>query len=223
MFALFVAATGALYGALPLVHRCLRRCNSKFSDYDAGRQRYVEKNVLKSVVLAALCPYGTWIALNAFAGQWSNGAIRVGGAVYASTDALGLLVIPNLPTTTLAHHAIVMLVFLTSLTTDFENPTIMRGFVAYTFFSTLAFPVNAHLGLRFVIDDPHRRRQLAFVVACVYFASLWCNWACQLQIAASFPLYVSFPYVILLAPIVNDDVVLLRHLVRLSRFHKINN
>ena len=215
--AIFMLTTSTLYLVSPLVGKCLKRYNRKFTNYSSDRQQYIIKNIMKSTILALLCPYGAWVATNALTDKWDNNAIRLGGAIYASTDALGFILIPDLPATTLAHHTIVILVFLSTLITNFQEETVMRGFVAYTFFSALTFAVNFYLGCRFLIDSNTHKQRLAFVAAVIYTFSLLCNWMfqihiivrCQQQLIAGF-------YTLTLLPIIFDDIILLNHLVKSS-------
>ena len=72
MFTVFLAFLATSYFFAPLVTSCFKKHSAKFEQYDDGRQKYIVKSVMKSVILALLCPYGMWVAT---VGSWNNDAI----------------------------------------------------------------------------------------------------------------------------------------------------
>ena len=72
MFTVFLASLATCYFVAPLVTSCFKKHSAKFEQYDDGRQKYIVKSVMKSVILALLCTYGMWIAT---VGSWNNDAI----------------------------------------------------------------------------------------------------------------------------------------------------
>jgi len=74
MFTVFLASLATCYFVAPLVTSCFKKHSAKFEQYDDGRQKYIVKSVMKSVILALLCPYGMWIAT---VGSWNNDALSL--------------------------------------------------------------------------------------------------------------------------------------------------
>ena len=166
----------------------------------------------KSILLGALSPfaaaciYVTWVH-----GVWMGKAYTLFGAVYVSSDVLGLLtMLKRLPTSTFVHHICVVIFGSFSLFIDYASPDAApwRNVGMLGAFSSLTFPVNTYLGLR--RTGPHewlRDASLAVYAPCIMLSLAW-----QLRnVEASF---ASAVYTVLAGSIFWDDYVLARFLCR---------
>lgn len=187
---------------------------------------YVTKNLTKSAVLMALSPVSAYVSLEGWhGGRWHTDTIQTIGAIYASQDIAGLLVVPNLPLTTKVHHASVFALSLMNLAMDYRTPTIWRAAVINGSFSCFSYIVNGYLGTRLIKregdETVDRMRALG---GWIYLPSSLVNWALQVAVIRQALREGASPgwaqwlaYGALSAAIVRDDVILLKHLFSKKR------
>ena len=186
--------------------------------YKEHRLKYISKNISKSLILFYICIYGsTNICKALIYDDWNNNFIYYLGILYSSHDILSLFMFNNiLSSTTKLHHKSVLILSLANLFVDYSKPTIWRGLVAYAYYSALAFYVNTFLGIRFLIkkEKTFLISKLAFLT---YLASCTINWLYQIYYFYNFYTvnYVhTIIYISLASMLLNDDIVLLKFLLK---------
>lgn len=148
-------------------------------------------------------------------------------AIFLVPDIVALFMVPKLPTTTLIHHVTTI----TSGFVIFSSNFKMKGFfgvlgfvkmgVFYGSFSSLAFPVNAYLGLRVVYHNSKWIKLLCYISLIVYVIVCFVNWIYHSVwligvIQAGDYSFFSVLYCIVFFLIVSDDIILIKWLLRKS-------
>lgn len=202
----------------------------KFKGYDDNKQFYIIKNLIKA--LSMTCIFSMLITVvipNVLNGIWVDYHNRILGAFYVSNDLAGLFAVPNLPSSTKFHHytSTTLFTLICILSTEKEE-NISRLIVIYTIFSCIPYLVNSYLALRFFyyrgenltsnqrkqnsVLDLNRRIAYYIYLVCCFFSWLYhTDFFIRRLIFGT----MSLPYIIyylLLIPIVNDDIILLRWL-----------
>ena len=212
-YALFLTQT------LNLTLNMLLKNNSKYKEHTENRQRYITKNMVKSMLLCFISgitikPVYDIITYN----KWNNTIIHTLGSLYVSNDILGLLCINDLPRSTKFHHIVTTLLLFLNFSIDYtEINTCMieigKLLVVYVIFSSYAFLVNYTLGYRFLTSsDSKELAQLKTVSYYTYLLSCIINWSIQVVLLYKFthiPIYSKFAYMFIMIPIINDDLVLM--------------
>lgn len=198
-----------------LVDHVLTQQNTKYNTLPIERKMYIQKNLVKSTVLAFLCVVTVIyivVPVTQF-GFWDNYAIHRLAVVYVSNDVVGLICVDKLPMTTRIHHLITTSLVVVSLGIDFETSDIGQAMVVYTCASATAYIVNFHLGARWLCarDALLWLRYLAatiYVVCCGFSWSWHIHW---LWTTSRLNVYHAL-YIFMLGWIVRDDVILMRWL-----------
>ena len=153
--------------------------------------------------------------------------MKRGCAVYIVPDIVALYMVPKLPRTTIVHHIVTTLSGLVIFSTNLEikGYTGLLGFVKmgtiYGSLSSLAFSVNAYLGLRVVYRDAKWIKLLSYMSLFVYLGISFINWSFHLSWfigvvrAWDYSIY-SIVYIAVFYLIVSDDIVLIKWLLRQS-------
>ena len=185
-----------------------------------NRQKYIVKNVTKSILLLFLTPPGLWV-LNriVFYNTWDSDMIKCLGSLYCCSDLIALATMyDKLPPTTKIHHICVAIFsFLNTFVIDYENPDyIWRNTAMLAACSAPTYGVNTFLGVRCIKDVSNKEKvRLAKFALGVYsfFITLSFTWQCYTLLA--YPVYYtwsSLPYVVAMTLIYWDDYHLSRYL-----------
>jgi hypothetical protein len=179
------------------------------------RQKYIAKNVAKSMLLMILTVISIYTAVlpMVFRGEWSTHVLRMIAATYGSMDFIGLLCVPKLPQTTKVHHVVSTVLIWSSFLVDFTLPNVSTLFATYALLSMFAGSVNMYLGLRF-LGSYNKLRLLAmwnYIICCAV------NWTLLVFTVAIhwFGGHFSATHVvvlILMLGLVRDDLILIKWL-----------
>ena len=147
--------------------------------------------------------------------------------MYVVTDVVALALVPKLPRSTIIHH---VLTFLLGTVTWSCNLSIngYKGVLSiakmplvYGTICCISFLVNAYLALRVVYPKSKAVKVLCYLSLVSYLICCGVNWTYQLYwlitiiSAGEFSLY-AVVYIFLMAFIVNDDIVLIKWLLKQS-------
>lgn len=215
----------------------LLKYNNNFNNLTYQKQKYVVKNILKSINLLILIFPSFYLLKCLYYGyKLDNYYIKNFASFYVSNDILGLIKIKDLPFSTLFHHLMTTLLLFVNYTIDYENlenTSLANLLIIYTCFSCYSFTVNMYLGTRFLIFKKEdeiilTKNQVLFNEFVeylrissfyIYFICIIINWSYQILNIIYYPITVSrVLYIIALSPIINDDIVLLTWL----KYKKIN-
>ena len=180
------------------------------------RALYAGKNIWKAMVLASLTPQACHIALQFMETGGldvdSAHAVAKQGIIYATLDAAGAVILrTNLSRTNVLHHAAVLWITAACI----EDPIAFvtgpwAGFAWYGAISCLAWPVNAFLGARLLMQRGRwPLRLFAAFAGAVYAACCALNWLWQARV---FMPHYTMVQNALMAAVVFDDVVLMKFL-----------
>lgn len=183
------------------------------------RRLYIIKNTAKSVMLASISPVAFYGAVKvAMYGIYEPFIFRFFGCVYTATDVVGLIIInKGLARSTLIHHVCVAIFGTVSILIDYSDgqndPIRQIGMLGAL--SAMTWPVNAHLGLRFLLSHD-KEKQLRKIGLGVYLPLFSISVAWQLSYAlasAGFDIQ-SFIYFVAVGFIFYDDLKLISFLSR---------
>jgi len=213
----FVAIFLFVWGCFSGIQHCLVVSSQTFSGLPLSKQLYVTKNITKSLILASISVFGMFIAaMGVIYDHWDNPSVYVLGTMYASIDTFALIKVPNLPRSTVIHHTATTLMACLNLKVDYAAGTIWRGVVLYGILATQTWIVNFYLGVRMLYPNKHvSMRVLCSIAFFVYSAALVVAWIILgLQVIPRFAALdlSTVLFTIFMISIVNDDIVLLRHL-----------
>ena len=231
-YAFFLLVSFGIYKSYPTLHILL--CKSeKYKSYDRKKQYYIIKNLVKTVCMAVIFFFMAFTFIpNLLNDVWVDSHNRLIGVFYVSNDLAGLLAVPNLPSSTKFHHYTTVFLFtiICAMTTEHED-NIGRLIVVYTIFSCIPFLVNSYLALRFFYNREIEGKTLnekeltenriidynRIAAYYLYLVSCICNWTYHgiflfnrirlMEIDIAYTIY----YLVLI-PIINDDIVLLKWL-----------
>ncbi len=210
----FVFVCFIVRGLYFLAHIFLSVMVNKYAILEEHRRLYVQKNLIKSGVLALLLPpavsmvvYPIWQT-----DAWHTNTIQFFAAVYGSNDFVGLLCVDRLPKTTRIHHMISTFLVLTSFSMDFQTSPIAQSMLVYTFFAASSYIVNFHLAIRW-FSPKDDKRWLRYLAGAIYALSCGLSWSWQLWWIWNTTLeWYHFVYIGLMMWIVRDDIILMRWL-----------
>jgi hypothetical protein len=190
------------------VDKLLQQHTPRYSSSD--KQVYIVKNVVKSIYLFILAVSAPLIIRT-----WENHMIKIFAALYVSNDLMGMIVCPNLPTSTRIHHMTSVLFLMAAFMVDFTTNHIAQMLFYYTYASALAFTVNAYLGLRLCYErDNHPKwlRNLKHIAKYSYLFICIGNWCHQMYLMEW--VYEESIYCFMISLIIIDDILLLRWLFK---------
>tara|TARA_B110000091_G_C13789907_1_gene465146 strand:- start:1340 stop:2008 length:669 start_codon:yes stop_codon:yes gene_type:complete len=186
----------------------------KYASLEPHRKLYVQKNLIKSFVLAFMLPPALiWVVWPIWQSNvWHTPTIQYFAVVYGANDFVGLLCVNNLPKTTRIHHLISTFLVLTSLSMDFQTSSVAQSMLAYTFFAASSYIVNFQLAVRWCFPRGSAI-WLRYLAGMIYVLSCAVSWCWQLWWAYSTSLEAyHFVYIVLMLWIVRDDIILMRWL-----------
>ena len=186
----------------------------KYTSLESHRKSYIQKNLIKSLVLALVLPpavvlvaYPIWRS-----NIWHTTTIQLFAVVYGSNDFVGLLCVDKLPKTTRIHHMISTFLVLVSLSMNFQTSPVAQSMLVYTFFAASSYIVNFQLAVRWFFPRDSMR-WLRYLAGTIYALSCALSWSWQLWWAWKTPLELyHFVYIGLMLWIVRDDIILMRWL-----------
>ena len=138
---------------------------SKFINHP-HRSAYITKNLFKGVVLISMCACMAFPVYSMLTSKWDptiSKSLRISGVIYASTDFAGLVVIPALPKSTIAHHIIVMIVAGGNCVFDYSKTPTGQCIIMTCFTSCAAGLANVYLGWRFMGTNTHLLRWATYM------------------------------------------------------------
>lgn len=194
---------------------------------------YVVANMFKSFSLGCMCLssrywIGTYCAYwegSGFATSSLN--IKRCGMMYISTDVVALFMVPKLPFSTIMHHVVTSLLIIMVAGVDIDRDGyggllgVCKMAVLYGIFSTMAFLVNAYLALRVVYSKGGWLHILVKLSLWPYVLCCVCNWTVHLiwfiYLIATLEIgVINFLYILAISAMVNDDIVLIKWLMKRS-------
>jgi len=197
--------------------------STSYGKIPEDKKFYVLSNLIKSAVLLAYTPTAAVTLYNACVlDQWSTPRIRTLGVLYAIPDAVSMLLVTRMATSTKVHHICVVIFMVVNLYVSYEQETIGRALVVYAIFSTFAYLVNLLLASRFLPISPGFSLSLSALALAIYTACLALNWTWQLRylyhLALSGPSALHWAcigvYLTLISQVVRDDCVLVAWLYK---------
>ena len=147
--------------------------------------------------------------------------------IYLATDVVALYMIPKLPKSTVIHHVTSVLGAFLSFATNYnvKGFTGLLGFskmiAMYGALSSMSGSVNAYLALRVVYRNSNKMKILCYLSLMTYIFVCGINWTFQLSWligvlkALDYSVF-SIMYIGTLAFIINDDIVLIKWLLKQS-------
>ena len=228
-YSLFLVVSYLIYCSYPPFKYILSK-NDKFRSYDENKQYYIIKNLIKTFAMMIIFVFFIIAFVpNIINNIWKDSHNRIIGAFYVGNDLAGLFAVPNLPKSTKFHHytSVSLYTIICILSTEHED-NIAKLIVIYTVFSCIPYLVNNYLALRFFYNrdktlslrDKNVNRVLDFNRLSAYYIYLICcicNWIYHVQFLVTKVLANNFTisyliYYMMLMPIVNDDIILLKWL-----------
>jgi hypothetical protein len=221
-----VVAAGMAVGKL-----LWEKTNSQFACINPAHKKwYVVANISKSFFLGCMCLttrfwFGSYYAYIHDSMDMLN--MKRCGMLYIATDLVALLIVPKLPFSTKMHHIVTTLLIVMVSAVNIEA----KGFggllgvskmaVLYGIFSTMPFLVNAYLALRVVYSEGKWLHVLVKMSLWPYMLCCACNWTVHLIWLCSL-IYnweisiINILYLLAISNMVNDDIVLMKWLVKRS-------
>lgn len=187
--------------------------------YNIDKKIYIISNIIKSLLLCYLCiTYNDIIYTIFYTEQLDNLIYKKITISYAVTDFCSLLIVKNMKISTILHHIIVVLFSFIIMYTTIKPNSIFHSIIIYGLYSSLSYLVNLYLGLRFIIN---KKIQYILCTTSLIIYSIVCifNWKYQLEFIFNnifIHFYNIIIYCIVLAFLVNDDLILLQFLFKNS-------
>ena len=196
--------------------------STSYAKIEEGKKFYVLSNLIKSAVLLAYTPSAAATLYKACVNDdWSTPRIRALGVLYAIPDAVSMLLVRRMATSTKVHHLCVVFFMCINLVVTYEQKTVGRALVVYGVFSTFAYLVNLLLASRFLPVSPASSLVLSCLAFGIYPASLAINWTWQCTFLYDLVIFERTSaahgacialYLALISMVVYDDCVLVRWL-----------
>ena len=183
----------------------------KYGLLNEEKQAYVIKNVLKSASLSLIVVFSSYFILpDIIYGTWNNTVLGTFASLYVSNDIVGLYNV-KLHTSTRLHHMTAAIFLLGAWSVDFQTSTTAKMLCIYTLFSSITFPVNLYLGLRYVFNTEEKEMQvLKNISKWTYSICCILNWVVQLYMGVMNSELYMLVYSLGLIFIIYDDIILLK-------------
>lgn len=193
----------------------LYRGNEYYNQLADDRKKYFQKNIVKSYSLAGISIFGSYFVYQGFFNNnWDNTIIRRVGYMYSALDALGLIVVKNLPMNSKIHHSSTVLFSYLNTLVDYSQPTFWIGLPIYCMLSCYSFGVNYFLGMRLITPLKKMTRMIEFNII-TYSLCLIINWAYQIYNVLRLERFTwdVWLFIGLVLFVVNDDIKLVTFLI----------
>lgn len=226
--ACLIVACSLLSVALIVAHFIWNKLDSRFASVSPVHKKwYVVANMSKCILLCVMCTSSKyWVAVyRSYAlDRFINIECKRTTVLYVATDAVALLLVPKLPTSTVVHHITTILLLAVHWGIDMTTKGwtgligVMKMMMVYGTFSTMSFSVNGYLALRVVYPKSSFTNLLRRVALVTYIICCFGNWSLHLLWFAYsiYNGYVSL-FMLLYAGcigfIVHDDIVLIKWLI----------
>ena len=221
--------------AMYLVHVIWDKIDEKFSSINPSHKKwYVVANLSKAFLLGVQAlsfrywwaVYITYIKLGRHVYRLE---LKKCAVLYIVTDVVALYMLPKLPRSTILHHVATLLMGMVVWTVDITRPNwdgtlgIVVMIIIYGQCSTMAFLVNAYLAWRVVYPKAAWLKVVSFLALISYLLCCTVNWSlhlvwlytCIVNLDISI---LTIIYLIGLGFIVNDDIKLIRWLIKRRSF-----
>ena len=204
-------------GSYNFVDKILKE-NALYKTYSDQRQKYIQKNLIKSIILFILSGYAIYVIIQGVLfNHWNNQSVYFMGIVYAIPDIISLIKVPNLALSTRLHHVSVCILSTLNIFNDYTKPTFWRGIVIYAAISILSYLVNCYLAIRFLFPNSNLSNRLCKISLYSYVLFCILNWIYQYQIilqhlSQTFSQLDFYIYVSLIHLIIWDDYKLITFL-----------
>ena len=180
--AIFAIGSYIVFSSYFVANHYMTQNSTSYASIPDDKKFYVLSNLIKSAVLLAYTPSAAVTLYNAcLHDDWSTPRIRAMGVLYAIPDAVSLLLVTRMATSTKVHHLCVVLFMGVNLFVTYEQETIGRALVVYGTFSTFAYLVNLLLASRFLPVSPAVSLTLSALALIIYAGCLCANWAWQVR------------------------------------------
>lgn len=201
----------------------------RFATIDPPHKKwYVVANLTKALFLGILASsHRYWLGTYRlyYYDQFQVSEVKMCGVIYVATDAVALYMVPKLPRSTVIHHlsAIFLVGVISTMDLGIKGWDGLLGVskmsVLYAVFSTVAYSVNAYLAFRVVYPKAAWLNRLVKISLWTYLVCCACNWSIHavwlINLITSLQVSVfNLLYVIVLATIVHDDIVLIKWLMK---------
>ena len=209
------------YYAVPL----LLNYHENYKSFSVNRQQYIVKNIIKSLILSVLSIKSIHLMSSVFFDTpLSNNYVKNYASLYVANDIVGLITLPKLPASTKFHHSMTTLLLFYNYTIDYtyvNEYSVAKLLIVLTCFSSYAFLVNMYLALRYLEYEGSELSiekkkfnnvidLLRIVAYYIYSCTVFLNLSYHVYDLIIYPFTFSKAiYFLLLAPIINDDFVLL--------------
>ena len=229
-FTAMLVAAFPLTLILVLVRYVWDRADSHFSSINPSHKKwYVMANLSKAFFLAAIALNTSYLRelQRMFTDNFGSILLKRTLTLYMVTDIVALFLVPKLPTSTVIHHVVTFLLGVVSSLTNLQIKgykgvlSLAKMASVYGMISCISFMVNAYLALRVVYPKSKAIKVLCFISLLSYLVCCAVNWTYQIHwfvtvlTTGEFSLYAAI-YILLLIFIVNDDIVLIKWLLRQS-------
>jgi len=196
----------------PLVDYYLQNFE-KYKTLPLERRKYIIKNFIKSflILIVSSVLFRPLIIPALYRNQWNNQLVHTAGAIYASNDIMGLVMVKNLHYSTKMHHGITTILCLMAFGLDFQVSHLGKLIFVYTVASAHAYLVNFYLGAR-LITDKANLEIVRITARNIYFICCFTNWSWHLLwVLTNYGIIHMghMVYFILLFWIIKDDIILL--------------
>ena len=206
--------------------------DSKFAFINPTHKKwYVVANISKSFILGCMTLSFRYWHVAYYAFYLDNMIMQVDikrcGMLYVATDLVATVMVPKLPRSTIMHHITTTLLIIMVAGVDLD----VKGYggllgvckmaLLYGTFSSFPFLVNGYLALRVVYPKASWLHVLVKLSLWSYILCCACNWSahlvwlCSLLFSWNLSM-VNVLYVLAISVMVNDDIVLIKWLVRRS-------
>lgn len=222
---------GASYVSLyvPLLY-----LSNEFKEKNYNKRLYIVKNIIKSIILSLITIDITSnilrcekICYNIDQNDvvFDNNYMKSFASLYVSNDLFALFVVPKLPRTTLIHHITSTLFLFYIYFIDFnDNTDIGKGIFLYTYLSMASYIVNFVLAVRSFKNFPYLQL-LQKIAYYVYLVCIITNWGGHILLylykLVNMTINIKqFIYILVILPLINDDLILLSWLKTKSKKQK---
>jgi len=198
------------------IHQILMNQSVEYIRLSQNKQKYVIKNLTKSIILFFLIFLTIPCLWNMiFYDIWDNHDIHLLGTIYVSTDLSGLLFVPDLPMTTIIHHCSVLVIGCINILMDYNQPGLHRAFISLTILSMIPYLVNTFLAMRY-LENTAYNKNILYICLGLYSTSVMLNVCLQhyhvFFLVPRVGIYYKALYLLLYYTILNDDIKLIRYL-----------
>ena len=223
-----IVACSLLSAAFIATHFIWSKLDRRFASISPVHKKwYVVANMSKCVLLGIMCTSSKyWIgAYRSYAlDEFINIESKRTTVLYVTTDAVALLLVPKLPTSTVVHHATTILLLAVHWGIDMSVKGwtgligVTKMLLVYGTFSTVSFTVNGYLALRVVYPRSSLTSLLCRVALVTYIICCFGNWSLHLlwfahSIYNGYISFIMLLYAGCIGFIVRDDIVLIKWLI----------